>query len=100
MTAAVRAPRPSPAGPAAPSPAAAGPAPRPGVPARAILALIRLYQLARSGRPSPCRYLPSCSAYATEALSRHGAWRGGWLSLRRVSRCHPWGGHGVDPVPD
>lgn len=100
MTAAVRAPEPV---RKAPAPVATDPTVatrRPGVVARAVLALIRLYQLARSGRPSPCRYLPSCSAYATEALSRHGALRGGWLSLRRVSRCHPWGGHGVDPVPD
>ena len=76
--------------------------PRPGLGAaqRVLLALIRLYQAARSGRPSPCRYLPTCSAYAAEAIERHGAWRGGILSLRRVTRCHPWGGHGADPVPE
>jgi putative membrane protein insertion efficiency factor len=66
---------------------------------RALLELIRLYQLLRGGRPSPCRYLPTCSGYAAEALTRHGAWRGGWLALRRVSRCHPFGGSGFDPVP-
>ena len=63
------------------------------------LGAIRLYQLLRAGRPSPCRYLPSCSAYAAEALERHGAWRGGWLAVRRVLRCHPWGRSGLDPVP-
>jgi putative membrane protein insertion efficiency factor len=67
---------------------------------RAVLRALRLYQDARAGRPSPCRYLPSCSAYAAEAVERHGVVRGGWLALRRISRCHPWGGHGLDPVPD
>ena len=46
-----------------------------------------------------CRYAPTCSEYALEALSRHGAFRGAWLALRRMLRCHPWGGHGYDPVP-
>lgn len=47
-----------------------------------------------------CRYHPSCSAYALQALARHGAARGSWLALRRIGRCHPWGGSGVDEVPD
>ena len=47
-----------------------------------------------------CRFQPTCSSYALEALERHGAFRGGWLVLRRIGRCHPWGGHGFDPVPD
>jgi putative membrane protein insertion efficiency factor len=60
---------------------------------------INLYQRLMVHRPSPCRYVPSCSTYALEAVETHGAVRGGWLAVRRVSRCHPWGGHGYDPVP-
>ena len=47
-----------------------------------------------------CRHLPTCSEYALEAIDRNGAWRGGWLTLARLCRCHPWGTHGYDPVPD
>jgi putative membrane protein insertion efficiency factor len=46
-----------------------------------------------------CRFQPTCSAYAEEALREHGAFRGGWLAVRRIGRCHPWGGSGYDPVP-
>lgn len=67
--------------------------------ARAIRWFVRLYQHARAGRPSPCRYQPTCSSYAVEALEVHGARRGSWLAIRRLARCHPWGGHGWDPVP-
>ncbi|HEX2575359.1 MAG TPA: membrane protein insertion efficiency factor YidD [Aquihabitans sp.] len=67
--------------------------------ARALRWLVRTYQLARAGRPSPCRYQPSCSAYAVEALEAHGAGCGTWLAVRRIGRCHPWGGQGWDPVP-
>jgi uncharacterized protein len=62
--------------------------------------LIRLYQLVLSPvLPPRCRYLPSCSDYAIEALARHGVVTGSWLALRRLARCHPWGGSGYDPVP-
>lgn len=67
---------------------------------RGLIALVRFYQLAISPwTPASCRFTPTCSAYAIEALSRHGSMRGGWLVLRRIGRCHPWGGHGFDPVP-
>jgi putative membrane protein insertion efficiency factor len=66
----------------------------------ALILLVRLYQAARHGRPSSCRYLPTCSVYAIEAVERHGAWRGSGLAARRLGRCHPWGGHGADPVPE
>jgi putative membrane protein insertion efficiency factor len=65
-----------------------------------LIRIIGLYQALRSGRPSPCRYWPTCSAYAVDAIERHGAGRGTLLALRRVLRCHPWGGRGVDPVPE
>ncbi|MGQ0520467.1 MAG: membrane protein insertion efficiency factor YidD [Actinomycetota bacterium] len=67
--------------------------------ARVLAAPVRVYQAVRAGRPSPCRYEPSCSNYALEALREHGAVRGGWLTIRRLGRCHPWGGLGFDPVP-
>lgn len=72
---------------------------RPG--ALVLKGLIRGYQLFVSPLlPASCRYQPTCSAYALEAVSRFGAIRGGWLALRRIGRCHPWGGSGWDPVPD
>lgn len=62
--------------------------------------LIRAYQkLISPLLGSNCRFEPSCSAYAEEALQVHGAFRGSWLALRRIIRCHPWGGSGFDPVP-
>ena len=68
---------------------------------RALSVPIRLYQVVRAGRPSPCRYWPTCSEYALEALAAHGAVRGTWLSARRLLRCHPWARRaGVDLVPE
>lgn len=67
--------------------------------ARLLQAGVRGYQRMFAGRPSPCRYVPSCSEYALEALDGHGAVRGGWLATKRLCRCHPWGSHGFDPVP-
>ena len=49
--------------------------------------------------PVHCRYLPTCSAFALEAIDAHGVLRGGWLAAKRLARCHPWGGSGYDPVP-
>jgi hypothetical protein len=67
---------------------------------RVLMAAIRFYRRGVSPfTPPSCRYHPTCSAYALEAVERHGSVRGGWLALRRILRCHPWGGHGVDPVP-
>ncbi len=68
--------------------------------ARVLALPVRGYRLLISpwlGRN--CRFAPTCSEYALEALERHGAARGGWLALRRICRCHPWGGEGFDPVP-
>lgn len=70
-----------------------------GLMARAARACVIGYQRVRAGRPSPCRFTPSCSAYAVEALETHGFVRGLALSARRLGRCHPWGGFGLDPVP-
>ena len=68
---------------------------------RAGLTLVRAYQLLIAPfAGGACRFDPSCSAYAVEAIERHGVARGVGLSLRRVARCHPWGGCGFDPVPD
>ncbi len=61
---------------------------------------VRLYRLLLSPwLGNSCRYQPTCSVYALEALERHGAVKGGWLAAKRLASCHPWGGHGYDPVP-
>jgi len=62
--------------------------------------IVVAYQAFRHGRPSPCRFVPSCSQYALEALEIHGSVKGTWLTLRRIGRCHPWGAWGSDPVPE
>ena len=68
--------------------------------ARAMIRLVRLYQVTFGAvMPPVCRFEPSCSRYAVEALERHGAFRGGSLAGRRLLRCNPWGGRGYDPVP-
>ncbi|NIR61119.1 MAG: membrane protein insertion efficiency factor YidD [Gammaproteobacteria bacterium] len=68
--------------------------------ARVLLFLIGVYRRAISPYlPPSCRFTPSCSAYAEEAVRRHGAGKGAWLAVRRLLRCHPFGGHGYDPVP-
>ena len=72
-----------------------------GLVAALALALIRFYRRWISPLLGPrCRFLPSCSAYGLEAIQRHGPWRGGWLTLRRLSRCHPFTPCGCDPVPE
>jgi putative membrane protein insertion efficiency factor len=65
-----------------------------------LLKAINWYQVAREGRPSPCRFTPSCSEYAKEAVQVHGAGRGTWLTTRRLARCRPFGPSGYDPVPE
>lgn len=66
-----------------------------------LLALIKIYQWVISPMlgPSKCRYTPTCSAYAVEALQKHGPFKGTWLAAKRILSCHPWGGDGFDPVP-
>jgi putative membrane protein insertion efficiency factor len=65
-----------------------------------LLWLIRLYQVIISPvLPSACRFEPTCSHYGYEAIRKYGALKGGWLAMRRIGRCNPWGGSGYDPVP-
>ncbi len=74
---------------------------RAGVLSLALQTAVRAYQLLVSPLlPPSCRFLPSCSEYAAEAIKRHGALRGVGLTLHRLARCHPWGGSGYDPVPE
>ena len=83
----------------APTPPPPAPTP-PSRGARAAILFVRAYQVTLSPfLGGQCRYYPSCSAYAIEALQRHGALRGGWLAIRRIGRCHPFRPGGFDPVP-
>ena len=67
---------------------------------RILIGVIRVYQMAISpGTPAACRFTPTCSTYAMDAIDTHGVARGGLLAVKRVGRCHPWGGFGMDPVP-
>ena len=67
---------------------------------RLLLLLVQFYRSWISPLlPPSCRYYPTCSAYAMEAIERYGAWRGGWMALRRILRCHPFHRGGYDPVP-
>ena len=66
----------------------------------AAIGVVRFYRYALSPLlPRSCRFHPSCSAYALEAIRLHGPWRGGWLAVRRIGKCHPWHDGGYDPVP-
>jgi putative membrane protein insertion efficiency factor len=66
-----------------------------------LIFLVRFYQTAISPfTPATCRYSPTCSQYTLEALQKHGAFYGSWLSIKRIVSCNPWGGSGYDPVPD
>ncbi|HEX6910933.1 MAG TPA: membrane protein insertion efficiency factor YidD [Longimicrobium sp.] len=68
--------------------------------ARAMIAAIRFYQKGISPlKPPVCRFMPTCSQYGAEAIARYGAARGGWLLVKRLARCHPFGKSGYDPVP-
>lgn len=73
--------------------------PRTPIPARVLLALIAAYRWTAPARTPRCRFAPTCSAYAVEAIETHGALRGAALAMRRVGRCHPWNPGGFDPVP-
>jgi putative membrane protein insertion efficiency factor len=68
-------------------------------PRRLAVGAVRVYQRAFKWKASPCRFVPSCSAYAVCALEDHGVARGSWLAARRIGRCNPWGQAGWDPVP-
>lgn len=70
------------------------------IPALLAIGLVKVYQgMLSPYLPNSCRYSPTCSQYMIEAIQRFGLWKGGWLGLKRLARCHPWGGHGHDPVP-
>jgi putative membrane protein insertion efficiency factor len=72
---------------------------RPSLPVRAMIGCIRLYQKTGRWRPPVCRFVPTCSQYALEAVRKHGAVKGVWLAIARICRCHPFHRGGYDPVP-
>lgn len=66
-----------------------------------LIGMVKFYQSFISPlTPATCRYSPTCSQYTLEALKKHGAFKGGWLSIKRIASCNPWGGSGYDPVPE
>lgn len=70
------------------------------LPKRGLILLITVYQnTIGPALPRSCRYEPSCSRYAQQAIDRYGPLKGSWLAVKRIARCHPWGGYGYDPVP-
>lgn len=81
------------------TPTGSATSPAPTVPARILMLPIRAWRLFSVHLPARCRFYPSCSQYALEALTLHGAWRGSLLAVRRIGRCHPWHDGGLDPVP-
>ena len=72
---------------------------KPSITGKIVLGGIHLYQGARAGYPSPCRFTPSCSTYAAEAVATFGAIRGSWLAVKRLLRCRPFAAYGYDPIP-
>lgn len=66
---------------------------------RILIGLVRVYQVTLSRfMGGQCRFVPTCSEYAIDAIGKYGAWRGGWKAVKRICRCHPWGGSGYDPA--
>jgi putative membrane protein insertion efficiency factor len=71
---------------------------QPSIPSRILIWMIYVYQWLTANAPPVCRFQPSCSAYAQQAIAKHGCIKGGWLAIRRVARCHPFSRGGYDPV--